>query len=97
MKSGCVVCYNVPEEKKLQYINGNLTYKQPLTQRQKLLVTVMKVRSGLPKITVNGNKQIDLVHLAQKIVQVQSATALPVVFVYKDRNAIPIIFKIFRR
>ena len=51
----------------------------------------------LPKITVNGNKQIDLVHLAQKIVQVQSATALPVVFVYKDRNAIPIILKIFRR
>jgi hypothetical protein len=36
----------VPEEKKLQYINGNLTDKQPLTQRQKLLVTVVKVHSG---------------------------------------------------
>ena len=51
----------------------------------------------LPEITVNGNKQIDLNTLHKIIVPVQSATALPVVFVYKDRNAIPIIFKIFRR
>ena len=57
----------------------------------------------LPKITVNGGKQIDLAHNLHKIaVHVQSATALSVVFVYKDRvykdrNAIPIILKIFRR
>ena len=41
--------------------------------------------------------RLTLHNLHKITVQVQSATALSVVFVYKDRNAIPIILKIFRR